>query len=127
MSGTISWSCTPPVPPHLLKAAAACAPGTRDNRVLPVPLLDVVCIHAAACDLAIADAGFRSTFIMSSVAVMALLHDKAHKAHKDFPTSPDTEGLHAAMDFQDMRLVAAGVKVRSSWPLSQAWYVCSRV
>ena len=112
MLGTFSWLCNSQFP---AEAADACAPGAPNQP--PRPFLDVVCTHAAACDLAIADAGFRSTFVASNVAVMALLHDTAHRARNHYPRSSDTKFLHFLMEFQDIRLMAAGVKVRSNWPL----------
>ena len=96
-------------------AADACVPGAPNQP--PRPFLEVLCTHAAACDLAIADAGFRSAVVASNITVMALLHTTTSQAHKYYPRNLDTEGWHALMEFQDIRLMAAGVKVRYKWPL----------
>ena len=78
-------------------------------------MLDVVCMHAAACDVAIADSGFRhmakpgcGNSLVASLAAML------NQARKKFPPSAEAERLLALMDFQLARTLAAGMPVRST-------------
>ena len=96
--------------------AGACAPGIPDCGD-PSPILDIVCIHAAACDLAIADVGFRTTCMGENIDVLASLYERAREAHKVLPKIPGTEGLLALMDFQLDRLMAADIQVRRLSPV----------
>lgn len=104
----ITWFCIQllPMPPE---AAGACAPGVPDSSELS--LLDIVCIHAAACDLAIADVGFR-TICTEDVSVIASLYESPREARRVAPKHPEVEGLLALMDFQVARLMAADIQVR---------------
>ena len=85
----ITWFCIQllPMPPE---AAGACAPGVPDSSELS--LLDIVCIHAAACDLAIADVGFR-TICTEDVSVIASLYESPREARRVAPKHPEVEGL----------------------------------
>ena len=79
-------------------------------------LLDAACMLAAACDLAIADAGFRATSIASTANMMAALHELAYQLFRAIPKdlvrgSADPRRLLALMLLQDARLMAAGVQV----------------
>ena len=78
----------------------------------PSHILDIVCTHAAACDLAIADAGFRTTCIGYNINVMASLYMKAREASETLPRIAGTEGLLALMEFQIARLMATDIQVR---------------
>ena len=101
---------------HLLsmppERAGACAPGIPDSSNVP-HILAVVCIYAAACDLAIADAGFRTT-CTGAQNVMVSLFEMAREVHRAFPRNPDTEGLLVLIDFQLARLMAADIQVRKT-------------
>ena len=103
------------------ETAGACAPGIPDSgkpSLIVDPILDMVCIHAAACDLAIADPGFRT--MGENITVMASLHEKTREAHMAFPKLPGTEGVLALIDFQFARLLAADIQVRRVSYLDQA-------
>ena len=75
-------------------------------------MLDVVCIHAAACDVAIADESFRHTASPSGVGVVAALLGMLALAHQVFPEGPETERMISLMDFQVSRTLAAWMLVR---------------
>ena len=110
--------CTACAPVQFLpEPAAACAPGIPE----PSAVLDIVCIHAAACDLAIADVGFRNSYYESKLSVMASLMDVTYRAHKIQPKTPDVLGMLALMDFQLTRAMAADIQVRCSCGAAASW------
>ena len=70
--------------------------------------LDVVCIVAAACDLAIADSGFRTAVNATGEFVVETLFEMYHKARTRFPRDvPGREGLLSLMLFQLSRVLTA--------------------
>lgn len=69
------------------------------------PLLDLACIHAAACDVALVDTAFRAAASPSTkFGMIAALHAMHEGAFANFPRSPGAEGLTALMDLQLYRL-----------------------
>ena len=75
-------------------------------------MLHMACIHAAACDVAIADAGFGfdRPASPSNLDVLASLHGVYKRAEAEFPLGPEAEGLLALMEFETCRLIASRVR-----------------
>ena len=70
--------------------------------------MDVVCIVAAACDLAIADAGFKTAVSASGNTLLDSLWGMYHKACSKLPQNvPGREGLLSLMLCQLTRVSAA--------------------
>ena len=78
------------------------------------PLLDTACTFTAACDVAIADAGFRGATDSSNLAMVASLSVMYLRAAAEFPKSPEAAALLALMDFQYGRLQASRVRTAVS-------------
>lgn len=77
----------------------------------------MACVHAAGCDLAIADAAFRAvTDDATGDTVLAALMTTRDRALKDFARCPEAEGLSVLMGHQLARIMAMGLPVRSSAP-----------
>ena len=94
----------------------------------PLAALDVVCIHAAGCDLAIAfmgDTGSRGAVNHSFHGAVASLLQIHQRATREFNKNPEADGLLALMDVQVMRTLAACVPVRSPLPCSATWHASS--
>ena len=82
-------------------------------------MADVACIHAAGCDLAIADAGFRLTAARASGNGMVASLRKMHKhAKRAYHKCPGAGGLLTLMDVQLCRIVTACYPVRDLCPLA---------
>ena len=79
--------------------------------------LDVACVVAAACDLAVADAGFRESASAAGTPLAGSLNAVRKQAVDEFPRDPETLGLLALMDFQLTRAEAAGGHVRAPTPV----------
>ena len=95
------WVCT---------VQQAALPGLPASMGAP-HMLDVACIHAAACNVAIADTAFRAAVKPpTSLGVMASLSGICQRAETGFPSSPEATGLIALMDFQFGRLTALKVR-----------------
>ena len=77
-------------------------------------MLDVACIYAAACDVAIADLAFWAAGSPATLGMMASLSWVGKRAETKFAKSSEGEGLNALMDLQISRLVAS--RVRSLFP-----------
>ena len=92
-----------PTPPALEFCSCACAPGLAAYREA-LPLLDLACMHAAACDLAIADVAFGTAVSSSGVGMAQALISIAQRAQRDFPASPERYEVVALMGFQSARL-----------------------
>ena len=78
------------------------------------PMLDVACIHAAACDVAIADSTFWAAGRPQSLCMMASLCGICKRAQTEFQTeykSCEADSLMALMDFQWHRLLASRVRI----------------
>ena len=74
-------------------------------------MLDLACIHAAACDVALVDTAFRAAASPpASVGMMGSLCGIYQGARRAFPWSPEAQGLFALMDFQLDRLRALWVR-----------------
>ena len=82
-----------------------------------MPALDVACVFAAACDLAMADAAFRASVSASGTGLADSLTTILQKAARYFPRDPETQGLVTLMDCQLTRAEAAGLRVRVSTPV----------
>ncbi len=90
-------------------------PGIRGGaEPSPTPKLDLVCMHAAACDLAIVDEGFRYTVSTPGTGMTAALLKLYELAQPERPNDSEAEGLVLLMDFQFARFMAAGISVRTS-------------
>ena len=83
--------------------------------------MSAVGIHAAACDLACADAGFRAAASASGVTMLTALLGLVEQASSEFPRdSEDAVSLLALMEFQAARVMAAASgQVRGGCPSTQ--------
>ena len=97
-------------------------------------MLDTACIHAAACDMAIADAGFRAAASPSNLSMMTALCGIFERAEAEFPKGREAAGLLALMDFQFGRLALSTVRSTvscrhfSPWPPGlYCWWVAAGV
>ena len=91
-------------------------PGTPDcgEPSLSPPWMDMVCIHAAACDLAIIDEGFRTTVSVPGTGMVAALLILYEQAQSMWPkNNNEAEGMLLLMDLQFARFMAAGISVRA--------------
>ena len=75
------------------------------------PLLDVACIYAAACDVAIADTTFWAAARPPSLCMMASLCGIYKRAQTEFAESLEAQSVLALMDFQFYRLLASRVRI----------------
>ena len=111
-----SAGCVLPV--HLSSCAAVRTPGIPDCRETAL-VLDMVCIHVAACDLASAHAGFRTATSASGDHMMACLCWLSQQANSEMSPNPEAAGLFALMEFQLARVMAAaGIQVRGWGPVA---------
>lgn len=73
----------------------------------------MVCIFCAACDLGIADSGFRAATGYTGVGMLASLHALYERTEARFPKTSKTELLFGLMDFQFARLTSSLVRAQS--------------
>ena len=89
------------------------APGIPDCAdPSPSPTLDLVCMHAAACDLAVHDEGFRNT-VSRGVGMLAALLTLYNRVLDEWRGEAEAEGLILLMDLQFARYMAACTPVRT--------------
>ena len=109
-------SCVPGVDPHpkswnpCTEKAAAPAPGIPrvDGEV---PLMEVACAYAAACDVAVADARFRVNMDAEGVTVMHSLGGMCQLLAMEFRSDPKADCARALLDFQFARVLASSQEV----------------
>ena len=81
--------------------------------------MDAACVYAAACDVAIADAGFRTD---ASGADCMMLHTLCHmnqQAQIADAQNPKGDPTLALMDFQFARVLASAKEVKNCCPQSR--------
>ena len=86
--------------------------------------LDMVCIQAAGCDLAIAimgNMGFRDTGNQAFNGMVGSLLRIFQRAQRDFK-GPWADGLVALMDVQVTRILAACMPVRNPLLFTASWH-----
>lgn len=75
--------------------------------------MDLVCIHLVACDVAMADAGFRSVVGASGVDMVTSLIVLHHMAKGWCASKPLAESVLIYMDCRSTQLVMTDISVRS--------------
>ena len=104
---------------HTAEQPAACAPGWP-TCTDPATTMTAVCVVAAACDLACADAGFRAAASAPGVTMVSALFELIQRADLELYRDGDAHCLLALMDFQFVRVVAAASgQVRGVCPCSK--------
>lgn len=87
--------------------------------------LDLVCIQAAGCDLAIAymgNTGLRDAADRPLLGVVPSLLKLHQRARREFPPVPEADDLLALMDIQVKRTLAASMQVRDPLPCTARWH-----
>ena len=77
-------------------------------------MMDVACMFAAGCDLAIADPAAVSDSGTPILPTLLKIYQQAHQdfSHEEYPAK--TEGMLAIMDIQFSRLLSATTQVQSA-------------